>query len=30
MRAGFSSFDYARIAAISGWIPMMFITLVRL
>ena len=26
----FASFDYALIAAISGWIPMMFITLVRL
>jgi hypothetical protein len=23
-------FDYARIAAISGWMPMMFITRVRL
>jgi hypothetical protein len=26
----FSGFDYARIAAISGWMPMMFITRVRL
>jgi hypothetical protein len=26
----FSGFDYAWIAAISGWMPMMFITLVRL
>jgi hypothetical protein len=26
----FFEFDYARIAAISGWIPMMFITRVRL
>ena len=26
----FASFGYALIAAISGWIPMMFITLVRL
>jgi hypothetical protein len=26
----FSGFDYARIAAISGWTPMMLITLVRL
>jgi hypothetical protein len=30
MRAVFSDFDYARIAAISGWMPMMFITRVRL
>jgi hypothetical protein len=30
MRAAFSGFDYARIAAISGWMPMMFITRVRL
>jgi hypothetical protein len=26
----FPAFDYARIAAISGWMPMMFITRVRL
>jgi hypothetical protein len=26
----FSGFDYARIAAISGWMPMMFSTRVRL
>ena len=26
----FSGFDYARIAAINGWMPMMFITRVRL
>jgi hypothetical protein len=26
----FASFGYALIAAISGWMPMMFITLVRL
>ena len=26
----FSGFDYARIAAISGWMPMIFITRVRL
>jgi len=26
----FSCFDYARIAAISGWMPMMFMTRVRL
>jgi hypothetical protein len=25
-----SEFDYARIAAMSGWIPMMFMTRVRL
>ena len=30
MRASFSGFDYAGIAAISGWMPMMFITRVRL
>ena len=30
MRAAVSGFDYARIAAISGWMPMMFITRVRL
>jgi hypothetical protein len=30
MRAAFSGFDYARMAAISGWTPMMFITRVRL
>ena len=30
MRAAFSGFDYAGIAAISGWMPMMFITRVRL
>ena len=30
MRAAFSGFDYARMAAISGWMPMMFITRVRL
>jgi hypothetical protein len=30
MRVAFFDFDYARIAAISGWIPMMFITRVRL
>ncbi len=29
-RANFSCFDYARIAAISGWMPMMFMTRVRL
>src|SRR5271169_2893560 len=29
-RAAFSDFDYTRIAAISGWMPMMFITRVRL
>jgi hypothetical protein len=26
----FFEFDYARIAVISGWMPMMFITRVRL
>jgi hypothetical protein len=25
LRAAFAGFDYARIAAISGWMPMMFI-----
>jgi hypothetical protein len=30
MRASFSGFDYAGIAAIGGWMPMMFITRVRL
>ena len=30
MRTGLSGFDYARIAAISGCMPIMFITLVRL
>jgi hypothetical protein len=29
-RATFSGFDYARIAAINGRMPIMFITLVRL
>ena len=29
-RAIFPDLDYARIAAMSGWIPMMFITRVRL
>jgi hypothetical protein len=29
-QAAFSGFDYARIAAISGWMPTIFITLVRL
>ena len=27
---GISGFDYALIAAMSGWVPMMFITRVRL
>ena len=30
MRTGLSGFDYARVAAISGCMPIMFITLVRL
>ena len=30
VRLFFSGFDYTRIAAISGWMPMIFITLVRL
>jgi hypothetical protein len=30
LRAAFSGFDYARMAAISGWMPMTFITWVRL